>query len=250
MKVYWYEQNLSDVPAEEVWLSIAERNHLRSLRFAKRRADWLLGRWTAKNAVAMFLSLTASSSRLTDIEIWPTMSGAPRVLFRGGPVPISISLSHRESVALCALGAACALLGCDLEAVEPHSEAFVADYFSAEEQALVQEAQPADREWILSLLWSGKESALKVFGEGLRLDTRQVIVSVRSMLELQNERADNPSPCSSFCVRKFSRGNGWRPLEVRKTSGQILQGWWSQTAKLMRTVLAVPPPDPPIRMKK
>ena len=50
--------------------------------------------------------------------------------------------------------------------IEPRSDAFVADYFTIEEQALVARASAADRDRILALLWSGKESALKALREG------------------------------------------------------------------------------------
>ncbi len=36
-------------------------------------------------------------------------------------------------------------LGCDLEVIEPRSEAFLSDYFTAEEQALVARAHATDR---------------------------------------------------------------------------------------------------------
>ncbi len=52
------------------------------------------------------------------------------------------------------------------------SDAFVADYFAPEEQTLIAHSSPADRELMLALLWSAKESALKALREGLRLDTR------------------------------------------------------------------------------
>jgi hypothetical protein len=39
MKVYWLEGSAADVPSTETWLSASEVNHLRTLRFAKRRAD-------------------------------------------------------------------------------------------------------------------------------------------------------------------------------------------------------------------
>ena len=67
-------------------------------------------------------------------------------------------------------------LGCDLEIVEPRSDAFIADYFTAEEQALIERTSAADRSLLLALLWSAKESALKALRAGLRLDTRSVIV--------------------------------------------------------------------------
>jgi 4'-phosphopantetheinyl transferase len=61
--------------------------------------------------------------------------------------------------------------------IELRSDAFVADYFTAEEQPLVARASsPVDGLRLLAPVSSGKESALKALREGLRLDTRCVIV--------------------------------------------------------------------------
>jgi 4'-phosphopantetheinyl transferase len=241
MDVYWFEQTTANVPTGEAWLNTSEINHLRSMRFPKRRADWLLGRWTAKNAFALFLDISSDLQALRDIEIHPALSGAPEVFLKNQPANVTISLSHRAGVAACALAPYGALLGCDLETIEPHGDAFATDYFSAEEQAFVAEADVADRLRLLALHWSGKESALKAMRQGLRLDTRSVIVSFPGRVNQENsaQRACPSVPTSS-------QRNGWSPLQVRHASGQIFQGWWSQTGYLLRTVLAAPPPDPPI----
>ena len=177
MDVYWLEQTEGDVPAENDWLSASEAVVLNGMRFAKRRADWRLGRWTAKRAVAVYLNLPGHPRALTGTEIRPAPSGAPEVFVTNKPAPVTISLSHRAGRAVCAIGLSGGALGCDLETIEPRSDAFVADYFTTSEQALVERAPGADRSWLLALLWSGKESALKALRTGLRLDTRCVIVS-------------------------------------------------------------------------
>ena len=246
MDVYWFEQTTANVPRGEAWLSASEANHLCTIRFPKRRADWLLGRWTAKNAVALFLDIPAEPQALTDIEIHAALSGAPEVFFRTQPAGVAISLSHRAGVAACALAPYGALLGCDLETVEPHSDAFATDYFSAEEEAFVAEADVADRLRLLALHWSGKESALKAMRQGLRLDTRSVIVSFPGRPCIQTENQENSALRACGSAGTSSHQSGWSPLQVRHTDGQLFHGWWSQTGDLLRTVLAAPPPDPPI----
>ena len=75
----------------------------------------------------------------------PAPSGAPEAFIAGRPRRMSsLSLSHSDGTAFCALAAAGASLGCDVEKVEPHSAAFLADYFTAEEQDLVAR-QPGRR---------------------------------------------------------------------------------------------------------
>ena len=178
MKVHWLEQTEADLPANLDWLSAGEAACLDSLRVPKRRSDWQLGRWTAKRALSVYLSIPGDLQSLSDIEIRPAASGVPEAFVAGQPAAASISLSHSNGTALCVVAPFGAALGCDLELVEPRSDAFVADYFTAEEQALIAQASAAERSRLLTLLWSAKESALKALHEGLRQDTRSVTVTL------------------------------------------------------------------------
>jgi 4'-phosphopantetheinyl transferase len=248
MKVYWLEQTQADVPKGSAWLSGAETAHLSVLRFPKRRADWLLGRWTAKNAVAIYLGLSIEACALGEIEIRPAVSGAPEVFHRGRAADVTISISHRDGNGACAVAPPDVLLGCDLETIEAHSDAFATDYFTAEEQALVNKASAKDRFPLLALLWSGKESALKALREGLRLDTRNVIVRLPEVPESQRANERDPRCRTSFAIGNSSGHNSWSPLQVVNRNGQVFHGWWSQTASLIRTMLADPPSDAPIHL--
>jgi len=240
------EQTSANVPRGSAWFSANEANHLHEMHFPKRRADWLLGRWTAKNAVALFLDIPAEPQALSEIEIRPASSGAPEVFIRNETAPLSISLSHRAGVGACALAPSGVLLGCDLELVEPHGVAFATDYFTAEEQALVMGAPLTERFGLLSLLWSGKESALKLLGEGMRLDTRRVAVSFPVAPKLQNENQEHSAQTPFISARTSSHYCSWSRLQVRDSDGHTFHGWWNQTSDLLRTILAVPPPDSPI----
>jgi 4'-phosphopantetheinyl transferase len=243
MEVYWLEQTEADVPAENDWLSATESLHLDGMRIAKRRTDWRLGRWTAKNALAIYLNAPGQPQALASMEIRPAPSGAPEVFLANEPAAVTISLSHRAGTAICAVAPSGAALGCDLEAVEPRSDGFVADYFTAEEQALVARASATERSRLLALLWSGKESALKALGVGLRLDTRCVMVN--SVDALGSPGGDRYIEDTGFAFRPPYGLDRWRPLQVRCTSGQIFSGWWQQSGNLLRTLVAAPPPAPP-----
>jgi len=228
MEVHWLEQTEADVPAENAWFSANEIALLNGMRFAKRRDSWRLGRWTAKRALASYLNLPAHPLVLRRIEIRSAPSGAPEGFLADKPAVVTISLSHRAGRAVCAVAPAGVEMGCDLEAIEPHGDAFLFDYFTAEEQTLVARAPASDRARLLTLLWSGKESALKALGTGLRLDTRSVIVSPDD---------------ESFDF------NGWSRLQVRYTGGRIFYGWWQHIDDIMRTVVANSPPESPIPLK-
>ncbi len=282
MKVYWLEQTENDLPKEPVpasapglqpvpehghgtsvpgraanpelaWLSTRERDQLNTMHFAKRRADWLLGRWTAKHAVAACFGLPTDLRALTAIELRPAPSGAPEVFLGNRWTPIAISLSHRAGRAICAVSAAPGDLGCDLEVVEPHSDAFVADYFAPEERALVARASAADRLWLVTLLWSAKESALKALRAGLRLDTQSVIVTPFDRLWNPTEigtRSDHEAqakPRDPSAQR--ADGHRWRALRVCHLRNQTFLGWWQQSGDLLRTVVADPPPARPLLLK-
>lgn len=228
--VFWLAQTEANVPAENNWLAEGETLRLSGMRFAKRRADWRLGRWTAKRAVVTYLGLPADAPSLARIEIRAAASGAPEVLFVHRPAGVSISLSHRAGTAVCAVAAADAALGCDLELIEPRSYAFVADYFTAEEQAALGGTSAADRPRLIALVWSAKESALKALQTGLRLDTRCVEVDA-------GEASRSRSPRT------------WRPLFVRCAGGHLFQGWWQQTGDFLVTLVAAPAPAAPTLLK-
>ena len=219
--VCWLEQTSAGLPAEDDWLSYGEAVRLRAMRFEKRRADWRLGRWTAKRAVSMYLDLPADPLSLGRIEIRAAPGGAPEVFFGSDPAPVTISISHRADIAACAIAGPGVALGCDLEVIEPRGAAFAGDYFTAAEQELVNLASPADRWRLLALLWSGKESLLKALRVGLRIDTR--LVAVDPLIGLA------------------SGADAWRPLHARY-DGSLFHGWWRQTHNLVRTMVADPAP--------
>jgi len=224
MDVHWLEQTERDVPAGNGWLSTGEARRLEELRFPKRRADWRLGRWTAKCAVT---ALLAKRYRLAEIEVRAAPAGAPEVFCANRPAAFAISLSHRGGIACCAVAPSATALGCDLESVEPHSRAFIADYFTSSEQGLIARVDAANQSLLVALLWSAKESTLKALRVGLRLDTRSVVVQ------------DPALPSSPPSGRDH-----WRPLLVRDANGDF-HGWWQSDGKLVRTVIATPPPNPP-----
>src|SRR5581483_4429484 len=197
MDVYWLEQVEADVPTADDWLSESEQERLLTMRFPKRRSDWRLGRWTAKCALAAYFGV--SEQDLSEFEVQSRPSGAPYPLFRSKTAPADISLSHRSGRALCAVASQPIALGCDIELIEPRSDSFLKDYFTAEEQALVHHAVVEDRARVVTMLWSAKESASKALQAGLTIDTRSVVVTVGGDSPLQ-AAADN---CLSNLWRQF-----------------------------------------------
>lgn len=231
--VRWLRLGQADLPAGYEWLTPAEQARLGSFRAPKRRGEWLLGRWTAKQAVRASL---AGSPPPAVVEVCAAPDGGPEVLLEGRPAPLVISLSHRAGLALCTVAAAGSALGCDLELVEARSDAFVADYLTAAERALVERDGPAHRALAVTLVWSAKESALKALRAGLRLDTRDVAVDLPGPLHAGPQQRAGASPAAAR----------WRPLEVRHPAGgEVFAGWWRRDADLVTTVVAAPAPRRP-----
>jgi 4'-phosphopantetheinyl transferase len=216
--IHWLEQREANLPGGNDWLSESELTRLATLRFPKRRADWLLGRWTAKLAVSAYLGRSTSHEALCVVEIHPAESGAPLALVAGEPASVSISISHRDGVAMCAVGPPDTKLGCDLELIGAHSEAFIRDYFTQEEQLAIAGVLDEERQRLITLMWSAKESALKALGVGLRADTRSVGVRLAEQL---------------------AAGIGWNPLRVQMNNELGFEGWWNQSGLLIRTVVVL-----------
>ena len=238
MKVHWFEQSLADVRAEDDWFNAWETSHLSTLRFPKRRADWRLGRWTAKHAVADYLHLAHDLEILATIQIRPATSGAPEVFIDEAPGNVSISLSHRGGIAACAVGEPDAMLGCDVEVVEPRSDAFVADYFTAEEQAMTWQAPEPVQFALIALIWSAKESALKALRTGLRSDTRCVSVTLDDFCIAGLNHVQLPADENFLAVPRG--GLIWQPLRVSYSKEQVFQGWWFCSDGLLRTMVSDP----------
>jgi 4'-phosphopantetheinyl transferase len=216
----WLARGEHALPDGSAWLTPGEAGYAAGLRFTKRRTEFLLRRLTAKHAIAAALGLSAQPADLARIEVRNAPSGAPYVLVDGAPAGLDVSISDRAGWAVCLVGTG--IVGCDLELIEPRSPGFVRDFLTPAEQAWV--AAAANRDAAVNLIWSAKESALKVLRTGLRRDTRSVEVSVGA------DAAD-----------------GWAPLSVRAVEGTVFPGWWRRDGQFLLTVASaepVPPPTP------
>lgn len=219
---------LADVPDSLAWLSLRERETLDRLHVAKRRQDWLLGRWAAKRAVAASLGASDRPLPLRAIEILAAPDGAPEAYVATVAAPLAISISHSAGRALCAVVPRGMTVGCDLEHVETRDEGLVDDFFSADEIATVRRSEGHARDLLVTLLWSAKESALKLLREGLRLDTRSARVAV------------GEAPASA---------GAWTPLAVRcDDRGDTVTGWWRTSGDEVLTVVTGAPVAPPLAL--
>lgn len=199
----WLVESSELLPEGSDWLGPRELAVLAGLRFPKRRADWLLGRWTAKRTVRAMLESPAAT--LSDIEILAAADGAPELSVGGVPCGLRVSISHSAPLALCVAAVDGHAPGCDIEKVEVRPPFLLEDYFVEDEVRYVRLQPPAERAVHETLVWSAKESALKSLRSGLRRDTRSVV----------------------FRPGRGRAAKGWQPFEVEclETGGRF-HGWW------------------------
>ncbi len=220
--IHWLIQNLRDVPRDDFWLSERERAIAARMYFEKRRQDWKLGRWCAKQAVIRSLKLPAEAA--FRVEIMAASDGAPEAFLEDRLSTVSISISHSAGVAFCAVAEAGVSLGCDLEEIGPRETNFAADYFTRDEVGAVEKAAPADRDRLITLIWSAKESVLKALRQGLRRDTRSVQVN------LPEDRREDWSPLSA----------------VDFETSKLFHCWWRARENRIHTIASDHATNPPI----
>ncbi|HEX6686706.1 MAG TPA: 4'-phosphopantetheinyl transferase superfamily protein [Candidatus Limnocylindrales bacterium] len=217
----WLIRQEEALPASLDWLTPYEQDWAHRLRLAKRRNDYLLRRYVAKEAMAKATGMQGDGV-LARIEVRNAPSGAPFALIDGEPARLHLSVTDRCGWAVCLVGKAGA--GCDLEAVEPRSEGFVQGFLTEAEQAYVDAS--ADKHEAVNLVWSAKESGLKLVRLGLSLDTRDVEVTVQSGVPSRD---------------------GWGALSVEVPGGRGYPGWWRRGGDFVLTVVSqaeAPPPRP------
>jgi 4'-phosphopantetheinyl transferase len=190
-----------------------EQAKFATLKTEKRRQDWLLGRRTAKQLIGEvmvnqigeklpFDSIEVQNGAMGDpivncqiaADRWSRVNGQREV--SNLQSLISLSISHSNSHAFCALVEKPDWpLGADIERIEGRSAEFVTDYFTKEEQVLVNQASDDMRNVVVTAVWSAKEAVLKALHLGLTVDTR----AVACLLDVGAERPLTWTPFTIHC---------------------------------------------------
>jgi 4'-phosphopantetheinyl transferase len=214
----WLIQTRDDCPPPEAFLAPAERGRLAALAVPKRRGDWLLGRWTAKQLLRAWLRRTTGAApAAAELAILSDPDGAPRVEYGGLPAgQLCLSISHAGGRAFCALAAGGAAVGADIERVEARGAGFAADYFTPAELALLGAAPAEQYDALATAIWSAKEAALKLSRHGLSADTREVV-----------------------CLPAGAPAPWWRPVLVLSALWPApMCGWWRLADGFVQTIVA------------
>lgn len=216
----WLAVGEHEVPADNGWLTERERAWLDRMRFPKRRLEYRLARWGAKAAIRAALE---TDGPVEAIEIGHLPEGAPAGYLAGEMLERRISMSDRAGWAICAVAPPGVEVGVDLELVEPRSRAFVTDYFTPREQDAALGPGGTDPV-VANLIWSAKESALKVLRTGLRRDTRTVEI-------------DGPGLAQ----------DRWEPFSATIDGGvREFSGWWRRYGDFLVTIATDEPTEPPL----
>ena len=115
-------------------------------------------------------------------------------------------------------------VGCDLEWVESREDYLILDYFTAEEISISTQCQESEKDLVVNLIWSAKETTLKILREGLRRDTRSVVV----LPDLGGDK------------------NEWHAWTARcLESSRHFYGWWRTSDGYVYTLASDQPTSPP-----
>ena len=161
----------SEVGAFPNLLHPRERSVLSPRAVAKRRDDFLRGRYTARSLLARALSLETEA-----LAVIPDHEGVPWAEHDTlGRLPVSLSLSHTHEVAAAAIVDLPFRVGIDVEQPIASPDSIVADYFERCEAALC-DLEGSERSVRAATIWALKEAGLKSLGTGLRLPTSAIVV--------------------------------------------------------------------------
>jgi phosphopantetheinyl transferase len=144
------------------WLSAAEVGELNRLRDARRRQQWLQGRWVSKQLICETLG-----ANLTDVQILTRddqhRGVRPQIFMKAQNLDWSLSISHSDTGVLVALFANNEFaVGVDLASNVPCNRGFHELWFTPRERRWLQE----DTQRRTTLLWALKEAVYKACNRG------------------------------------------------------------------------------------
>ena len=268
--IHWLLQSAAEhpdlargVPPPGVF-SPAELLRLEQFRFDKRRREWLLGRWTAKQLLRSHLReqhafdapldalvvarepggaptaiLAADQARKTGwpveaVEELPLIGSAgeqpegPPLTVVGVRLPVSLSISHSNRAAFCALlptsGAnSRSQIGADIEQISDRSEQFRTSFLTPAENQWISAAAADLSNTLVTATWSAKESVLKALQLGLTVDTRRVTALCQAagdlvqwtpvQIDCDSAILPHPNADDGVSTAAFYRLTGWWRVE-------------------------------------
>jgi len=156
------------------------------VRLRLRRDSFLIGRWAAK-ALLKRTQPALQHLPYPKILINGDLHGSMRLMTDTQSLPGCLSLSTSGRQAFCAVTFREDLpIGVALEHVHPRADAFQTDYFNRLEiQELRVYPATAQNAW-LALAWSIKSALIAAMDAEIRVDAREIILSLPNLLSAKN----------------------------------------------------------------
>jgi phosphopantetheinyl transferase (holo-ACP synthase) len=162
-------------------LTDVEYSIFKKLKIKKRKVEWLSGRIASKQAFVNYAESSNNSNLSSNISILNNQNRSPYVI-NHPELNLSISHSHEHAVAVIAPFK----IGIDIEKIEPRADALVNYFFSQEERVII-ENKPMQKDELLTFFWSRKEAVSKFLKLGGKLNFKK-INTVNNKVEISKER--------------------------------------------------------------
>lgn len=155
--------------SSQTFLSEREKEQCRKFNSAKRRQDWLAGRWAVKRLIQRQSGDEISPD---SIEVFNRDSGEPYIESPQLPSAScpSVSISHCSRYALAAAAGPGTRIGADIETIASREPSWLGLVAHPSENFPGLRDDPAKQ----TVLWSLKEAVVKVLGTGLSVGFEDV----------------------------------------------------------------------------
>ena len=156
--------NTKDAPKPEDFLTNYELKQYQGFTMEKRAAEWLAGRYAAKQLAMDFFTYPMKKMQIKNAK-----HGMPVLQVEGGN-HLTISITHSGDYAAAAIALAEDYIGIDIEKVEERPESWAKEYFTEKELTVNTPA-------FLTELWAKKEAILKLLQIGLTVPTKEIEIT-------------------------------------------------------------------------
>jgi 4'-phosphopantetheinyl transferase EntD len=173
---------------------------------AKRRDDFLRGRWVAKQLLQRHLG----GGAMLELAVLPDDRGVPIAYRAGARLDVSLSITHTRAYAAAAVVDLPWTVGIDAERYLENPALITSNYFTPAEQALA-----VDRR-VSTTIWAAKEAVTKASGEGLRV----------SMHSIEIRAIGEPG------------ADGWREVQLVSPQGKLPAWAWDEPDCVVCVVVA------------
>lgn len=145
------------------YLHPEEYAYFKTLDFEKRQLSYLLGRYTAKQAIANY---NENKISLSDILIKPGIFHYP-VVYGVSTDCVQISYSHCNQCCIAVAYPQVFPMSIDIESINVEHNSVIESQLTTNEKFLMQSLQESSQDLLFSLFWSVKEALSKVLRTGL-----------------------------------------------------------------------------------